>query len=52
MLPLAVSGQSVVAVVIAGALLLLVRLLRADAREHPEEREEADQRTVTSQRSE
>jgi hypothetical protein len=52
MIPLAVSGLTVIAVAVSGALLLMIVLLRADDREHPEEHEDRDQRTVTTQRSE
>jgi hypothetical protein len=52
MTPLAVSGLPVIAVTVSGAVLLLIALLRGDAREHPDERDDGDQRTVTTQRSE
>jgi len=51
MVPLAVSGPTVIGVVVAGSVLLLYWLLRGEAREEAEEQAEADQRTVTTQRS-
>jgi hypothetical protein len=52
MVPLAVSGTPVIAVVVVGAVLLLNWLLRSEVPEEDEQEAEPDQRTVTSQRSE
>ena len=53
MVPLAVSGMAIIGVVVSGAVLLLLWLLRTEARDADvEEKAEAAQRTVTTQRSE
>ncbi|HXR28292.1 MAG TPA: hypothetical protein VN772_01855 [Solirubrobacteraceae bacterium] len=52
MVPLALSGTVVISVVVLGAVLLLLWLLRSEARDaEAEERTEAAQRTATTQRS-